>query len=210
MDKRYFLELTNKLYRLSFFFPQKEPLRNKIREVADEILASLTIILEGENNRERRESAFAVEGDIEILNTLLELAKSQNWIEAREISNIQEDYLRIKEEIIGFNRIIRQKEEERGNIFEKATRIEEKPKSPVREAIRGAVAKKNVKLNKRQEKIIDLLKKGKKMQVKDFQEVLPTTKRTLRRDLSSLVDQKIVERIGSGNATYYSKIGQKR
>ncbi len=208
MDKRYFLELTNRLYGLSFFFPQKEPLRNKIREVADEILASLTIILEGEN-KERRESAFVVEGDIEILNTLLELAKSQNWVESREIDKIQEDYLKIKEEIVGFNSIIRQKEEKRENVFQRAIEVEEKkPKSLVKRAVKDATTKKKAKLNKRQEKIIDLLKKREKMQVKDFQEVLPTTKRTLRRDLSSLVDQRFVRRVGSGNATYYSKIGQ--
>ncbi len=207
MDKSYFIELTNKLYRLSFFFPEKEPLRHKIREVGDEILANLVLILEGEIGK-RRESAFSVERNIEILDALLELSKSQNWIDSEKTGKIQEKYREIKKEVEEFNDILRRK-----SLFyeEKALLIGEEKKSEEKREREEPVRKqrdvtKTVKLNKRQEKILQLLGKREKMQVKDFQVVLPsTTKRTLRRDLSALTEKKIVKRVGSGNTTYYSK-----
>ncbi len=207
MDKTYFIELTNKLYRLSFFFPEKEPLRHKIREVGDEILANLVLILEGEIEK-RRESAFSVERNIEILDALLELSKSQNWIDSEKTGKIQEKYREIKKEVEEFNDILRRKSlfyEEKALLIgeerkEEKKKEEEKPVRKEKEDV------KTVKLNKRQEKILQLLEKKEKMQVKDFQVVLPsTTKRTLRRDLSALAEKKIIKRVGSGNTTYYSK-----
>ena len=212
MDKRYFIELTNRLYRLTFFFPQREPLRHKIREVADEILANLTIILEGDI-RERREPAFVVEGDIEILMTLLELARSQNWTEAREIDKILEDYDLIKREVEDFNDFNRKKQklkelpssgvEEKEKVSEAPQEVKEPPKEK-------KSAPKKKKLNERQEKILKLLEKKEKIQVQDVQEVIPgAIKRTVRRDLGSLVEQGFLKREGSGKTTYYARIGQK-
>ena len=39
MDKEKVIDLTNKVYRQTLLFPKKEPLRYKIREVADDFLA---------------------------------------------------------------------------------------------------------------------------------------------------------------------------
>lgn len=306
MDKNYFITLTQKLYRVTFFFPSKEPLRNRIREMADQILSNLVLILEGKIE-ERMDSSFEVEKNIEMLDALLELAKTQNWIEVGEIERIQDNYILIKKEIEEFNDILRRrmafKEEEKSlmrqtrqleeqkqkeqlqqlaereevtryerkypqisteTLKQKAEEVEAKikreqeallrekqsqediilkinqakedrswesyrkeeqetpsikeissalqPKS-VQEAIKAAqainqrppvVSKTQIHLNKRQQKILDLLKKRSKMQVKDFQEFLPTTKRTLRRDLLALVENNIIKRTGRGNVTYYS------
>ena len=38
MDKDFLIQLTTELYRLTLLFPKKEPLRYKMRELADEIL----------------------------------------------------------------------------------------------------------------------------------------------------------------------------
>jgi hypothetical protein len=204
MNKSYFIELTNKLYRLTFFFPIKEPLRHKIREVGDEILASLVLILEGEIN-ERKESAFSVEKSIEILDALLELAKAQNWIDSEEIKKVQGKYKEIKTEVEEFNDILRRKT----HFYEqKALLISQERKIPRKEpSLRPTVKKKKeVKLNKRQEKILDLLKRKESLQVKDIQEIVPTaTKRTLRRDLSAMVEKKLIKRTGAGNTIAYSR-----
>ena len=37
MDKKYFIEITIKLYHLTSSFPEQEPLRKKIRELANKI-----------------------------------------------------------------------------------------------------------------------------------------------------------------------------
>ncbi len=209
MNKPYFIELTSKLYRLTFFFPSKEPLRNKIREVGDDILADLVLILEGEIGK-RRESAFSVEKNIEIMDALLELSKAQKWIDSEEIRKIQEKYKEIQEEVEEFNDILRRNTE----IYEKKALMisegERKEKSKNREEEKVVEKKSkptlNIELNERQKKIMDILNKKEKVQVKDIQEVLPkTVKRTLRRDLGYLVEKKAIKRFGKGNATYYSK-----
>ncbi len=207
MNKSYFIELTNRLYRVTFFFPMKEPLRHKVREVADDILANLVLILEGEIN-ERKEAAFSVEKSIEILDALLELAKSQNWIDSEEIKKIQEKYKEIKIEVEEFNDILRRKT----HFYEqKALLIGEEKSVPKKEPEVSQVKKPEKKkeqlnLNKRQEKIMDLLKKKESLQVRDIQEVVPeATKRTLRRDLSAMVEKKLLKRTGAGNTIAYSR-----
>jgi len=47
MDKNYFIKLTSKLYRLTLFFPENDPLREKMRKLGADILANLIFILEG-------------------------------------------------------------------------------------------------------------------------------------------------------------------
>jgi hypothetical protein len=224
MNKPYFIELTNKLYRLTFLFPAKEPLRNKIREVGDDILANLVVILEGEIGK-RKESAFCVEKEIEILDTLLELSKLQNWADSEEIKKIQEKYREIKTEVEEFNDILRRKtafyeqsallieSEERKNRGKQEDGEKREEETPVEQTQPKREYPKKEKttsfdLNDRQKKILELLNKQEKMQVKDFQKFLPSvTKRTLRRDFSFLTEKKAVKRIGSGNMTYYSLKG---
>ncbi len=207
MNKSYFIELTNRLYRVTFFFPMKEPLRHKVREVADDILANLILILEGEIN-ERREAAFSVEKSIEILDALLELAKAQNWIDSDEIKKVQEKYKEIKIEVEEFNDILRRKT----HLYEqKALLISEekvilRKETDVPQVKKPEKKKEVINLNKRQEKILDLLKRKETLQVKDIQEVVPTaTKRTLRRDLSAMVEKKLLKRTGAGNTIAYSR-----
>ncbi len=106
MDRRYFVDLTSKLYRLTFFFPQKEPLRDRIREISDEILADVVVILEGEIE-EKKQAAFRVEKNIKILDVLLDLAKLQNWIEEDKIETVKSNYLLIKREVEELNDITR-------------------------------------------------------------------------------------------------------
>ena len=191
MDKRYFIELTNKLYRLTLSFPKQESLRQRIRGLADEVLMDLVIILEGDE-KGKRESAFNVEKNIALMDTCFELSKNQDWAEKEEISGIQKDYLEIKKEVEEFNNTNRMETTE-----EEKRETVKKPTVPL-------IKKREKALNKRQEKILNLLKKKEKVQVKDIQEVLPeATKRTLRRDLSDLTEQGNLRKVGRGNMTYY-------
>ncbi len=236
MDKTYFVDLTNKLYRLTFFFPPKEPLRNRIRDMGDEILADVVIILEQEIE-EKKEAAFRVERNIQILSTLLELSKFQNWIEEDKVKIVQDNYIAIKREVEEFNEFTRRKALQEGFSHKALKQCDPPPKfytpkdvlpksntpqkevsakksnPSVREQIR--IAQKGIKkdstsslkLNERQKKIIQVLGNKEKMQVKDFQQFFTgVTKRTLRRDLSNLTDQKEIKRIGQANLTFYQLI----
>lgn len=81
MDKNYFIQLTNNLYRLTLFFPKKEPLRYKMRELADSILINPN------------------EKDLEVLNSFFEIAKNQNWVSVSDILAIQGEYDSLKKEL---------------------------------------------------------------------------------------------------------------
>ncbi len=200
MDKRYFIELTNKVYRLTLLFPKREVLRYKIRGIADEILADLIVILEGEP-KERREAALNVERNIEIMDALFELAKKQGWVLSREITDIQEEYREIKEEVEEFNKIVHREIRASGEeVVPPKERVlsQELPKEK-----KESVEKES--LNKRQEEIMSFMKENDQVQIKDIQNLFPkVTKRTLRRDVSLLLEKGLVKRAGKANSTYYS------
>ncbi len=94
--KEKLIELTKKIYRLTLLFPKKEPLRYKIREIADEILANLL-----------KEIKNPTMKDWEILDSFFEIAKEQNWVSPKEISQIQEDYKKLILEIQPSSEVIK-------------------------------------------------------------------------------------------------------
>jgi predicted HTH transcriptional regulator len=81
------VELTKRVYRLTLLFPKKEPLRYKIREIADEILANFL--------KETKNPTFK---ELEILDSFFEIAKEQNWVSPREIFQIQKEYKNLIQE----------------------------------------------------------------------------------------------------------------
>ena len=83
MDKDFLIQATNDIYRLTLFFPKKEPLRYKIREVADDILASA--------NKDKRTIGHLVS----TLNGFFEVAKAQEWVSLSDISVVQEKYINL-------------------------------------------------------------------------------------------------------------------
>ena len=90
MDKSYLIQLTNNLYRLTLLFPKKEPLRYKMRELTDDILAKCLTPGVKQN---------PVLEDLEILDSFFEVAKAQNWVKSEEILNLQEEYSKLKDEL---------------------------------------------------------------------------------------------------------------
>ena len=100
MDKDFLIKLTTNLYRLTILFPKKEPLRYKMRELADEILANQT------------------EEKLEILNSFFEVAKTQNWVTPQDILNLQQEYSNVKEELKKLSEIQLSKVEKRRGVEE--------------------------------------------------------------------------------------------
>lgn len=189
MDKEYFTKLTNDLYRLTLLFPKKEPLKYKMRELADNVLACLILILEGDE-KNYKEHVQEIKKNIEPLDSFIEVSRSQNWVSEEDLIDIQERYRVIKEEIERFEK-------------ESVDPMQEKQVVTERE-IRPQPVAVLAELNPRQKKIVELLKKREKMQVSDVQVSFPEiTKRTLRRDFDLLVKNGLVERSGKANTTFY-------
>lgn len=191
MDKEYFTNLTNDLYRLTLLFPKKEPLKYKMRDLADNVLAGLIMILEGDEKR-YEEFVYEVKKNIQPLDGFCEVAKKQNWVSEDDITDIQERYGVIREEIEKFeNEYLKEEEEEKDEKKEK-------------EAIYREPVFVSNELNPRQTKIVELLKDKDKVQVNEIQAIFPAiTKRTLRRDFDALTRKGLVKRMGKANMTFY-------
>jgi hypothetical protein len=183
MDKEYFTNLTNDLYRLTLFFPKKEPLRYKMRDFADNVLSGLTMILEGEDGK-CIDILCDLKKNITPMDSFFEIVKKQNWVKEEDVVYIQERYKTIKEEIYR---------------FEDGPAEEDKPKE-VKIKTKSVFAD----FNNRQKKIVEILQEKDKVQVNELESSFPQiTKRTIRRDFDFLVKKGFVKRIGKANMTFY-------
>lgn len=186
MDRNFLVQLTIDLYRLTLLFPKKEPLRYKMRELGDDILADLIKILLPNPSKLAGGDPLL---NLEILDSFFEVARAQNWVNSEEISKLQKDYSKIKEEL-------------KTEVYLEKTQIlpfqTELP--PVKTKI-NTLAK---YLNERQEKILAILREKGRAQVWEVKEILPqVSKRTLRRDFRNLLKQGLIERRGERNETFY-------
>ena len=87
MNKEFLIQLTQELYRLTLLFPKKEPLRYKMRELADTVLANFLT------------ETWSLSVDLEVLDSYFEVAKAQNWVSSSEILAIQKEYANLREEL---------------------------------------------------------------------------------------------------------------
>jgi len=92
MDKENLLQLTKELYHLTVLFPKKEPLRYKIREIADDILACFII-----KNKENR--GITLKENLEIIGSFFEITKEQNWVSHAALLEVQGKYAMIVQDL---------------------------------------------------------------------------------------------------------------
>ena len=185
MDKNNLIQLTNNLYKLTLLFPKKEPLRYKMREIADEILDKCLRENSGQN---------PLKDDLEVLNGFFEVAKEQSWVQAAELLKIQQEYNKIKAET-----------KESSKAVQEAPKLLENPKKETTESYPvQSEAPAASMINSRQEKILEFLKEKGRAQVWQVKQIFPeVTKRTIRRDFESMLKQGVIERVGERNDTFY-------
>lgn len=176
------IKLTIALYKVSDFFPEKEPLKFLIREKADKVLAGLIFLEKSDSLREQ------VVCDIEVIKAFFELAKEQNWLGKKNFEILEKEYNRVLEAIK--IQSIENKEKE-VRFVQKEKKIEKSENNLVVD-------------RKRCSQIVEILKQGKQVQVKDLKDAFPdVSKRTIRRDFEYLLSKGIVERKGDNNNTVY-------
>lgn len=196
MNRNHLLQITNELYRLTLLFPKKEPLRYKMRELADGILADL-IRRHFSDKTLAEKKLEKVMGDLGALDSFFEIAKAQNWIKLSDILNLQKEYSKIKKEL----------------IKERHEKIQIEPgqiSPPVQ--IFSAPSEEKMTISDRQQKILAILKEKEKVQVREIKKTFPQiSKRTLRRDFKDLLNQGLIERKGERSNTFYQlKVGHSR
>ena len=193
LDKNYLRQLTNELYRLTLLFPKKEPLRNKIRDIAGDVLADFISLSQEKQNQNRVVFADNSSKKLKILDMFFDVAKSQNWVRVSDMLNLQKEYSKMREELIKLSlKITTEKAQERK---EKQTKLSVQI---------SELKEEEAVISERQEKILKLLRKKGRAQVWEVKEVFTdTSKRTLRRDFNDLLKRGLVDRIGEKNNTFY-------
>lgn len=231
MDKKYFTQLTSRLYRLTLFFPQGDPLKLEMRRLGTTVLSNLIFILEGSLYKSQ-DIIDDTKRDVETLDSFFEVVKNLNWINSPDLLEIKKEYSKIGEELNRISEIQSieaeeiptlqlepekkkesKKEEEQEDEIEgeeEGIELSElknketiKKKSKTREKIPEKVPSRS-ELLERQREILRLLQEKDKAQVGDFKEAFSNvSKRTLRRDFRYLTEKGFIERKGERNNTFY-------
>ncbi len=202
MDKDYFIKLTLGVYRVTELFPQKEPLKSKIREKANEILANLIsytgnpVKITPEEKKRLSENVFQ---DMEIIKGYFKVAEGQDWIDANNFLFLKKEYNKVKRGMI---------ESQDNNRSE----TKEEPKQENHNSVKAnepAVViletdEEDKQLSDRQKKVLQLLQKLHRVKVGELTSNFTNiSKRTLQRDLEVLVSRGFVIRNGSHNGIFY-------
>jgi len=215
MDKDNLIQNTIKLYQKTLLFPKKEPLRYKLREVADEILSdyiSLEILKKPNPGsiiglRKKEEIIYNLEKNLEVINSYFDIAKWQNWVSYFDILEIQEEYAKMlsKLKIEAIQREFIRETAVLTPSFAKATEGEDKKEKIKQAEVQPDIrTEKKQDLDQRKQKILEVLKEREKMQVWEANEIFPkVSKRTIRRDFVELLNRGLIERIGERNETFY-------
>lgn len=193
MKKETLIQLTSDLYKLTLLFPKKEPLRCKIRELADDILANYISKLRFDISREtpvinlNSKDNQDLVLDLETIDGFLTIAREQNWVSFSEVLKVSEKYVSLRKELEDID-----DSRQRVMTLETVT------------AETGIDFDDLSKSDQRRDMILEILKEKDKAQVWEFKKVFPKlTKRTLRRDFEKLLGQGLVERVGERNQTFY-------
>lgn len=220
MDKNYILQLTIGLYKVTELFPEKEPLRYKIREKADDIYAAAI----SSNFCEKRVNCEELLNDLNVLNAFFEIAQIHNWVDSRNFIVLSQGYSSLKDEII--KKVLGDKEanetlfvqigDTQGGQAKKPfvprksigdIKQSQKTQSKRSIIVKSKGTKKKVENNgnmaRRSEVQKILSQKGPMRLVQLLSNFPGLNKRTLRRDLADMVTQNTLERYDVGKLTFY-------
>lgn len=188
MNPEYYIQLTNDLYRLTLLFPKKEPLRYKMRELADEILSGLILLSQENLPAKNFNIGKNLQNNLKILDSFFELARNQNWVSPSDILKLQQDYSKIIGDLKSTPKIISQPEN-----YQIDKTVDFSVSLPRQEM-----------MSIRQQKILGILREKGRAQVWEMKKIFPeVSKRTLRRDFENLLKKGLIERMGEKNDTFY-------
>jgi hypothetical protein len=214
MNRNLFIRLAFAAHRVADALPEEE-LKQEIKESANAILADLILFAEKEgiSSQKRKSLVPQIARQIDVFLVYLDRAKREGWVNPENFSVLEVEYGRINEFLQLFVAV-----QEEPSFVEKEKVIPqrvEKEKSS-RSSVSQVIVRKEQSSNdsskngekgdltERQRKILEFLKRKDSAQVWELQKVLPqVTKRTLRRDLDSLLQLNLVERKGEWNSVVY-------
>jgi len=198
MNKKDFIQLTLDLYDLTGYFPNKEPLRYKIRGLADDILSDLLLLISnpGPALEKKKEIKGRVGDSIKVLKNLFEIAQPQDWVSPDDVEEMKEEYSRIQEAVEAVGSSQPEPKSEPQFVKQEVEEVEEVEEENVVEE--GSISE-------RQQRIIAMIGKEGPSQISDLkEEITEVSRRTLIRDLNELTDKGLVNKTGKGPSVFYS------
>jgi predicted DNA-binding transcriptional regulator len=216
------ISLTNKVYSLTLLFPKKEPLRYKIREVADDILKEIVKIENIFSERNENEKTKDIKIDnlyvlCKIIDAFFDVSLSQKWVKDSDLISIKKEYETLLDrtrQIESYFSVSKKETFSKENTLlnDKASDIKNNQKNGFQKV--GQIISyrsdyylkegSSSAIKERQEAILNFLKEKGKAQVWQVQEIFPgVTKRTIRRDFEDLLKKGLVKRLGERNSTFY-------
>ena len=211
MDREYFIQLTLGLYRVTEILSDKEPLRYKIRESANKILADMAS--SGFDVSIANQEAIIKE--ISILNAYFDIAQEQEWINKKNFLVLKQGYINLREAVFTAQMLKRaqisalkpsqlaeskQAPQEYNNYAPKPSKKPiERPKTSQKPI--GGI---NEGYPDRKGEIYDILSKKGPLRLVQMLQYFPNiSKRTVRRDLGYLLKKGAITRYDEGKLTFY-------
>ncbi len=193
MDKNYILQLTFLAYRITEDWPEAIFLKTQFKHLTSQILNDFVLVSNGSYGL--REQILK---NINLLQDYLVEARNKKLINREEFLLLKQEYCKIPNYFVKSAQKKQEVEPETQKIQEKSSN----PKKPKKQKLQTNVDLHN--LNQRQKKILNILKNEKNIQVWQLKQIFSdVSKRTLRRDLESLVEKNIVKRQGKWNEISY-------
>lgn len=182
MDRDFFISLCFATHRVGNLLNAQIGITIKLS--ANTILSRLILLLEGSlSSAQKKALVKEILQELESLARHLQAAKAQGNINPANFLVLEGEYAKIKQFVQGFVN-------------------EREPASVPSTSLRTTAGEASKSLRAR--KILDLLGSKEKVQVWELQKVMPqVTKRTLRRDLDTLVQKGLLERKGEWNTVFY-------
>ena len=185
-----FVKITAAAYRVFDTLPDGDPLKNRAKELALEIM-DIAVARNGD--------AVKLGQHITSLENYLQIAKDLGWLSDMNVLILAKEYRQL---MATNNQDTRLPARQARNKLQTST----KPQSsnPKTQTTNPKPAKSDDSLSGRQQEIMKILQENQKAQVADIIKKLPDiTKRTIRRDLDDLLKRGKVKRAGTFNQIFY-------
>lgn len=215
-----FIKTTKAAYRLLDFLPEGDPLKNRAKEKVLAVLENVSraggisswALLKNVLQPERRALLCQAAEDISLLVEYFSIAKSQGWVSDINFFIIAKDYQAMKQAF--------EREATASALVAMVGQVTVPVAAPASDPVPApepVAVIPNITprtqpqkvssdaLNDRQKKIIQFIEKRQRAQVADIVKSLPkVTKRTIRRDLDSLIKLRKIVRRGEFNSIFYT------
>lgn len=185
------IRLTVAVYQVTGNFPENEPLQAQIRQKANNILADF--ICSGINPGNKKN----ISKGIEVLFAYLSIAEKQNWVNSKNFLVLRREYGKIMDFIRSLPenpvKAVKKEAEILGKISFPSVAVDKKPEE--NRTVNRASSNPFV----RQKQVLELLKAKNQLSLSEIKSMFASlSSRTLRRDLSALINKGAIDRIREG------------